>query len=292
MRKSKAYIQIRCGIEEHLAAGDISLFEFGVYSMVHIQADYETGKWRGSAGKILACAPRGAKLRQIQRALRSLDERGYLKIFRVPGKRGNYVTLIDKYEPQFGALRGKRLDARNTVTYDDVKYVACADDDTDDGASSRVSGPHVTPIPEVQILNTSKEYSRPQELLEIWQAERGAMPPVRSFTNQRVSKCRARLSSSGFSLSDFRDAVRKAAATPFLRGENDRGWRASFDWFIENETRYQAVLEGKYDGGQNGTGTSKNEQRTRNTLEAARRAMARGSDSPIDSLLPALSHRA
>lgn len=92
----------------------------------------------------------------------------------------------------------------------------------------------------------------PQELLKIWQSERGTLPPVRSFTNQRLSKCRIRLSAKSFSLEDFREAVRRAAITPFLRGDNDRGWKAGFDWLIANDTNYQAVLEGKYDGGGNG----------------------------------------
>lgn len=43
-------------------------------------------------------------------------------------------------------------------------------------------------------------------------------------------------------------------------------------------------------GGQRGE-PSKNDQRTRKALETARRAMARGSDSQVDSLRPALPHR-
>jgi hypothetical protein len=42
--------------------------------------------------------------------------------------------------------------------------------------------------------------------------------------------------------------VKKAAQTPFLAGENDRGWKANFDWLISNDTNHVAILEGKYDG--------------------------------------------
>src|SRR6185437_714899 len=37
------------------------------------------------------------------------------------------------------------------------------------------------------------------------------------------------------------------AATPFLAGGGDRGWRANFDWFISGDTNIQKVLEGCYE---------------------------------------------
>lgn len=91
-------------------------------------------------------------------------------------------------------------------------------------------------------------------LLEAWENNRASMPAVRSFTNQRLSKCNARLRAKGFSLEDFRAAVVKASTTPFLCGDNDRGWKASFDWFIENDTNYHKVLEGRYDRKESGNG--------------------------------------
>jgi hypothetical protein len=41
--------------------------------------------------------------------------------------------------------------------------------------------------------------------------------------------------------------VRRAAATPFLAGAGTRGWRASFDWLIANDTNLRKVIEGIYD---------------------------------------------
>src|ERR1700756_797522 len=56
---SENYVPIRTGILDHLVRGDISLYELGVYVLIHLQADYSTGVWRGSAPRILANAPRG-----------------------------------------------------------------------------------------------------------------------------------------------------------------------------------------------------------------------------------------
>ena len=36
------------------------------------------------------------------------------------------------------------------------------------------------------------------------------------------------------------------SASSFCRGTNDRGWKASFDWFVHPDT-LPKILEGKYD---------------------------------------------
>ncbi len=39
----------------------------------------------------------------------------------------------------------------------------------------------------------------------------------------------------------------KAQASSFLKGDNKRGWKASFDWFFENDKNWVKVFEGNYD---------------------------------------------
>jgi hypothetical protein len=110
-------VPIRPGIEEHLVRGAMSLCEFGIYALIHIQADYRTGIWRGSAPRIVATAPRGVSLRQVQRALEHFGESGYLKSFRVQGARGNTPYLIDKFTVRSGALKGYRVNAAKSESW-------------------------------------------------------------------------------------------------------------------------------------------------------------------------------
>ena len=35
-------------------------------------------------------------------------------------------------------------------------------------------------------------------------------------------------------------------ASSFLKGDNDRGWKASFDWIFENNKNWVKVFEGNY----------------------------------------------
>jgi hypothetical protein len=101
---------------------------------------------------------------------------------------------------------------------------------------------------------------RAEILAEIWEQERGSLPELRAMTPERLVRCRERLrnaasgdghdSSRTEFLRDFREAVRRAAATPFLCGAGPAGWRANFDWIIANDTKYVKILEGRYDSGE------------------------------------------
>jgi hypothetical protein len=83
-------------------------------------------------------------------------------------------------------------------------------------------------------------------MLAIYEAERGALPHVGRMSEERRRLCQQRLR-GGLTMAEFRAAVRRAAATPFLAGTGERGWRANFDWLIANDTNARKVLEGLYD---------------------------------------------
>lgn len=91
----------------------------------------------------------------------------------------------------------------------------------------------------------SPSETAPEELLAIYEAERGALPPAHILTAERRGKC-AQWLAAGFTADDFRAAVRRAARTPFLAGAGERGWRASFDWLIADAGNARKVLHGEY----------------------------------------------
>jgi hypothetical protein len=84
-------------------------------------------------------------------------------------------------------------------------------------------------------------------MLETYEAERGSLPAAQQLTAERRLQCAARLA-AGLTVAQFGAAVRRAAATPFLAGAGERGWRASFDWLVANDTNARKVLDGCYDG--------------------------------------------
>lgn len=82
-------------------------------------------------------------------------------------------------------------------------------------------------------------------LFDFWNREGGNLPKALALTPDRIAKCRARLASPDFQ-ELFQRAVRQAARTPFLVGQNDRAWQASFDWMLANDSNVLKILEGKY----------------------------------------------
>jgi uncharacterized protein YdaU (DUF1376 family) len=88
----------------------------------------------------------------------------------------------------------------------------------------------------------------PRKLFEIYANENKKLPRAETFTKEREHKCRVRLNAKNF-IENFKKAVQKSQDTPFLCGENARGWRADFDWLIANDTNIIKILEGRYTKG-------------------------------------------
>jgi hypothetical protein len=95
----------------------------------------------------------------------------------------------------------------------------------------------------------TEAYERsPEALLEIYEAERRTLPQAAGLTPERRRRCLHWLA-AGLTPEDLRAAVRRAEQTPFLAGAGDRGWQASFDWLIANDSNVRKVLEGAYEPG-------------------------------------------
>ena len=71
--------------------------------------------------------------------------------------------------------------------------------------------------------------------------------PIRSITGNRKTQTAARFKE--YELSGFFDLFNKVAASIFLCGGGDRGWKADYDW-LTAPANMQKVLEGKYDNDQ------------------------------------------
>lgn len=85
----------------------------------------------------------------------------------------------------------------------------------------------------------------PADLFNLFKTTISTLPLPSELTKDRAVKCRLRLKERP--LAQWRVIFEKMNASDFLRGENDRAWKASFDWIISNETNGAKVLEGKYD---------------------------------------------
>jgi hypothetical protein len=129
------------------------------------------------------------------------------------------------------------------------------------------------PKPHDSLIDTRKKYSEllgtisAQDKKEIWnsikpfiQENRPKIPEpyvdawnlfassyhlseVKSINENRKNKIHVRLSDPAF---DFVTVLEKIRSSPYLKGDNNRDWKVTFDWIIENDNNYLKVLEGNY----------------------------------------------
>jgi hypothetical protein len=84
-------------------------------------------------------------------------------------------------------------------------------------------------------------------LMERWNAltQAPAIPRCRDLTAKR--RCNAKVRLTERPLTEWVEVFARIQASAFCRGENDRGWVATFDWVIGSPDVAVKVLEGKYD---------------------------------------------
>jgi len=186
--------------------------------------------------------------RRVQRCLRRLEQLGEIRTVPRSGHSSMYFMQVGSDD----ARRGDVVTAPRNVTPDED---AGGGGDTDAGGG-------VTMVPPRIISETSSETSRTRPTKRavgaatIREAQVEAMvsaynrlcpslPRLRDMTFKRSTKIRTRLREHP--LEWWEDVFVRTERSAFLTGGGDRGWRASLDWLIRNDTQAVEVLEGKYD---------------------------------------------
>lgn len=108
-----------------------------------------------------------------------------------------------------------------------------------DAAAAPASGPVPAPAgpdstPEMAALKIYNEM-----------AGRAGLPLAQMLSAARKSKLRQRLKECG-GIEGWRVACRKIEESPHCTGDNDRGWRADFDFMLQQKS-FTRLMEGSYD---------------------------------------------
>lgn len=85
------------------------------------------------------------------------------------------------------------------------------------------------------------------KIKELFNENCKSLPKVRDITKKRKPHITARWKQFKYDLEVFIEAFKKIEASDFCKGQNNRGWKCTFDWLIQNDTNMIKVLEGKYD---------------------------------------------
>ena len=80
----------------------------------------------------------------------------------------------------------------------------------------------------------------------LWNALCVNLPKVISLSDKRKKQERLRLTERPFE--KWNEVFTKINNSEFCKGNNNTGWKATYDWIISNTDNSIKVLEGKYDG--------------------------------------------
>jgi hypothetical protein len=92
--------------------------------------------------------------------------------------------------------------------------------------------------------NRREDIGLPKEVA-FWNSNCGALPKVVNLSEVRRKKLNRRRQDS-FWVANFEASVRKITTSDFCNGKNDRGWKADFDWMLQDSVA-EKIMEGKYD---------------------------------------------
>ena len=93
-------------------------------------------------------------------------------------------------------------------------------------------------------IDTKREKTDFQSVVDLYHSICVSFPAVRSLSESRKKAIKARL--NAYSMDEFKTVFENAEASSFLKGTNDRNWRANFDWLIADKNMVK-VLEGFYE---------------------------------------------
>lgn len=96
---------------------------------------------------------------------------------------------------------------------------------------------------EVKEINKEKKTDY-QQIVDLYNRFCPSFPSLKNLSEARKKAIKARLNT--YSVEDFEKMFKKAEASDFLKGANNKNWSATFDWLIK-DSNMAKVLDGNYD---------------------------------------------
>lgn len=124
--RTTGFVPLRRGLFEHVVNGDMAPLECFLYSAILASADPKTGIWISSAGVLSGLF--GIPHRTCRDLLEKLEKSGYVKRFPVQGRHGSYPILVHLFDCSDGAMKGMRLNAKESKDYKNPVYFSRHDD--------------------------------------------------------------------------------------------------------------------------------------------------------------------
>jgi hypothetical protein len=105
------------------------------------------------------------------------------------------------------------------------------EDEPKEQATSRTKPPQAKTEPEIGTA----------EFIAYWN-QHGSLPNIQNMNPSRVRQLKTRKKEKVF-FDNWKSIINKLSESTFHTGNNDRGWKATVDWILKNDTNYMKILE-------------------------------------------------
>lgn len=201
--------------------------------------------------------------RAVQKAIKTLEEEGYIRVERRPNNTHNFTLLMNL----------KIVAERYRAAVEPVNEVNHVANVERKGGERRADEPVNEPItqpkkrtpvipggsqslpdmePPPNLLGEAKpapaKTNDTAQMIDAWNHIVGSkgIPKVAMLTDARKTTLLARYEEAGGTFDDWLKFCRRIARSPFLTGDNDRDWMPNFDWCLK-PANFVKIIEGTYD---------------------------------------------
>jgi hypothetical protein len=213
-------------IRERMNGDSKTVYVLSVYdALTEIASDESSEIFKTSHPYLAEKA--GCGISQLKIALAELVEAG-LVLIDTPIMRGPCTFTLVSLKDEAPVSHNTASDSRNTANVShkpNLSAVATVEENQKKGLEE-------------------KQKNEDAAIVEAW--NKTTLTKCQNLANGRISNLKARLEND-FWRENWRQGLEIIAASPFCRGENDRGWVADIDWFIRSDDAVTKALEGKYD---------------------------------------------
>ena len=199
--------------------------------MEHANGAAIFGAWIACVQIASRCEPRGTLLRD---GAKPHDSASLSRMSRVPEKTiKEMLELLTHGDIKWIEINNLKDECDNLAEGCDNPAIECLEGKGREGKEGKGSKP-----PPSGFIS---------EVFDAWNAmaEKTGIPRCLIVSDSRRRTIQAR-ERDPFFQENWNVAMDKVSKSNFCRGENDRGWTATFDWFIKPES-FTKVVEGKYD---------------------------------------------
>lgn len=165
------------------------------------------------------------------------------ELFKIDGERFYSASILARLDKQKSVSESRKLAASTRWQ------------NKSNANAEQVESKSIVQQPAISDLFEQVEPAEKQNwkaIIDAWNSTCISYPKLTRFSDKRKNKVAVRLKEMGGgdkALEICKELFVKMEGCSFLKGDNRRGWKATFDWLFENGNNWVKVYEGNYDNG-------------------------------------------